>query len=72
LVQEIVAEPGWTVLIDVDWVVRTVPKLIARDGYDLVVVAARSHPSLRGLLGTTAERILARVDTSCWIVPCAL
>ena len=71
-VQEIVAEPGWTVLIDVDWVVRTVPKLIARDGYDLVVVAARSHPSLRGLLGTTAERILARVDTSCWIVPCAL
>jgi nucleotide-binding universal stress UspA family protein len=71
LVEDLVAEPGWTVLIDVDWVVRTVPKLVARDGYDLIVAAARSHPGLRGLLGTTAERILARNETSCWIVPCA-
>ena len=52
-----------------DWVVRQAPTLIADRDIDLVVLAGNSKPRLAGaLLGTTAERLLERVEASVWVV----
>ena len=59
----------WNVYLDDDWVVRAAPRILQEDGYDLLVLANVSYPLLRGvLLGTTAERLLERSNSSTLIV----
>jgi nucleotide-binding universal stress UspA family protein len=63
-------DASWKLTLGEDWVVRQAPKLVVDQNIDLVVLARNSKPRLAGvLLGTTAQRLLERVETSVWIAP---
>lgn len=62
-------DPSWRLTLGEDWVVRQAPALIADRDIDLVVLAGNSKPRLAGaLLGTTAQHLLERAQTSVWLV----
>jgi nucleotide-binding universal stress UspA family protein len=58
----------WTHHLGEDWVVRECPKVVDKEDIDMVVIAATSKPRLAGLLiGSTAEKLLGRLPTSCYM-----
>jgi nucleotide-binding universal stress UspA family protein len=62
-------DAAWKLTLGADWVVRQAPTLIADRGIDLVVLAGNSKPRLAGaLIGTTAQRLLERIEASVWVV----
>jgi nucleotide-binding universal stress UspA family protein len=62
------ADAEWNLVLGEDWVVRQAPKLVADKQIDLVVMAGRSKPGLAGVLGSTAQKLLERVEASVWVV----
>ena len=61
-------ETRWSLSLGEDWVVRQAPKVVADKEIDLVVLAGRSKPALAGKLGTTAQKLLDRMDASVWVI----
>jgi nucleotide-binding universal stress UspA family protein len=60
---------AWTVHLEKEWVVDSVPKIIAQCDIDLVVLGCVSKPWIAGwFLGTSAEKIIERATVSVWVV----
>jgi nucleotide-binding universal stress UspA family protein len=65
---EAMTTSAWRVHLGDDWVVRDAPKLVAAEQIDLVVLSTGARPSLSGMLGLTADKLLHRMPASAWLV----
>ena len=60
---------GWQVTLRQDPVTAAVPDMIEKHNIDLMVIAGVSLPRVAGvLLGTTAEKILAKVHAPTYVI----